>query len=178
MSRARSSYRDQWMAVMYLATETFRQVMGRLAAGVTVVTAKDADGGPRGFTATAVCSVSLDPPLVLVCVGRDAHTLNAIRASGRYALNFLRSGDTPTSDRFAGSEGPKFEGIEWAAAPGGSPLLPGTLAWVECEVERKVEAGDHAVFIGRVTEARVEPPDGAPLVHFGGLYHTVTRLDG
>jgi len=162
---------------MSLATETFREVMGRLAGGVTVATAQHADGGPRGFTATAVCSVSLDPPLVLVCVGRDAQTLKAIRASGRYALNFLRSGDTANSDRFAGSGEPKFEEFEWAAAPGGSPLLPGTLAWVECEVEREIEAGDHAIFIGRVTEARVEGPDGAPLVHFGGLYHTVTRLD-
>jgi flavin reductase (DIM6/NTAB) family NADH-FMN oxidoreductase RutF len=163
---------------MSFATETFREVMGCLAGGVTVVTARDAEGDPRGFTATAVCSVSLDPPLVLVCVGRDAHTLEAIRASGRYALNFLRSGDTPNSDRFAGSEGPKFQGLEWAAAPSGSPLLPGALAWVECEVEQEVEAGDHTVFIGRVTQGRVEPPDGAPLVHFGGRYHTVTRLDG
>ena len=162
---------------MSLGTESFREVMGRLAGGVVVVTARDADGGPRGFTATAVCSVSLDPPLVLVCVGRDAHTLKAIRSSGRYALHFLRSGDTPKADRFAGSDGPKFEGIEWAAAPGGSPLLPGTLAWVECEVQREVEAGDHAIFIGLVTEARVELPDGAPLVHFGACYHTVTRLD-
>jgi len=160
------------------ATETFREVMGWLAGGVTVVTARDVEGGPRGFTATAVCSVSLDPPLVLACVSRDAHTLKAIRTSGRYALNFLRSGDTPNSDRFAESEGPKFEGIEWFSAPDGSPLLRGTLAWVECEVEREVEAGDHTIFIGRVTEARVEPPDGAPLVHFGGRYHTVKRLDG
>jgi flavin reductase (DIM6/NTAB) family NADH-FMN oxidoreductase RutF len=166
------------MAVMSVETESFREVMGRLAGGVIVVTARDAEGDPRGFTATAVCSVSLDPPLVLVCVGRDALTLKAIRASGRYALNFLRSGDAPNSDRFAGSEGPKFEGIEWATASGGSPLLQGILAWVECEVEREVEAGDHTIFIGRVTEGRVEPPDGAPLVHFGGRYHTVTRLDG
>ena len=151
--------------------------MGRLAGGVAVVTALDADGDPRGLTATAVCSVSLDPPLVLVCVARESHTLTAIRASGRYALNFLRSADTFSSARFAGSAGSKFEGVEWTAAPGGSPVLPGTLAWVECDVERDVEGGDHTIFIGRVTQARTELPDAVPLVHFGGSYHTVAGLD-
>ena len=151
--------------------------MGRLAGGVTVVTALDADGDPRGFTATAVCSVSLDPPLVLVCVGREGHTLGAIRDSGRYALNFIPSGGLESSNRFAGSETTKFEEVEWTAAPGGSPVLPDILGWVECEVERAVEAGDHTVFIGRVTEGCVELPGSAPLVHFGGRYHTVARLD-
>jgi flavin reductase (DIM6/NTAB) family NADH-FMN oxidoreductase RutF len=155
----------------------FREVMGRLAGGVTVVTALDAEGDPSGFTATAVCSVSLDPPLVLVCVGREGHTLKAIRDSGRYALNFVSSGGLERSNRFAGSGTKKFEGVEWTAAPGGSPVLPDILAWVECEVERVVEAGDHTVFIGRVTEGHVELPDSAPLVHFGGRYHTVAQLD-
>ena len=151
--------------------------MGRLAGGVTVVTALDADGFPSGFTATAVCSVSLEPPLVLVCVGREGHTLKAISDSGRYALNFVSSGGQETSSRFAGSGMTKFEGVEWTAAPGGSPVLPEVLAWVECQVEQAVEAGDHTVFIGRVTEGRMESPESDPLVHFGGRYHTVARLE-
>jgi len=163
--------------MMFLEAETFREVMGRLAGGVTVVTAVGGDGQPYGFTATAVCSVSLDPPLVLVCVTREAHTPGAIRAAGRYALNFLSSGDASRADRFAASRGRKFEGVEWAAAPGGSPLLSGILAWVECDVERNVEAGDHTIFIGRVTAADIESANEAPLVHFGGLYHTVEALD-
>jgi len=162
---------------MSLAPEVFREVMGRLAGGVTVVTALGGDGDPRGFTATAVCSVSLDPPLVLVCVGRDAKTAGAIREASRYALNFLRSGDATSADRFAGSKGTKFEGVEWGAAPGGSPLLPGVLAWVECDVERDVEAGDHTIFIGRVTAADIEMASEPPLVHFGGRYHTVAALE-
>ena len=162
---------------MSLAPEVFREVMGRLAGGVTVVTALGGDGDPRGLTATAVCSVSLDPPLVLVCVGRDAHTPGAIREASRYALNFLRSGDATSADRFAGSKGAKFEGVEWGAAPGGSPLLPGVLAWVECDVERDVEAGDHTIFIGRVTAADIEMASEPPLVHFGGRYHTVAALE-
>jgi len=151
--------------------------MGRLAGGVTVVTALDGDGSPRGFTATAVCSVSLDPPLVLVCVAREARTPAAIRDAGRYALNFLHSGDASSSDRFAASGGSKFDGVEWAAAPGGAPLLSGVLAWVECEVEFDVEAGDHTIFVGRVTAAEIEMANESPLVHFGGRYHTVEALD-
>ena len=162
---------------MSLEPEAFREVMGRLAGGVTVVTALGGDGRPRGFTATAVCSVSLVPPLVLVCVGADAATPGAIREAGRYALNFLRSEDTATADRFAGSKGTKFEGVEWVAAPGGSPLLPGGLAWVECTVENEVEAGDHTIFIGRVAAAAIESAQEPPLVHFGGRYHTVASLD-
>jgi flavin reductase (DIM6/NTAB) family NADH-FMN oxidoreductase RutF len=162
---------------MDLVPGTFREVMGRLAGGVTVVTALDAAGQPCGFTATAVCSVSLDPPLVLVCVAREAHTPAAIRGARRYALNFLRSGDASVSDRFATSEESKSDGIEWTGAPGGSPLLPGVLGWVECDVEQDLEAGDHTIFIGRVIAANVEMPDEAPLVHFGGRYHTVMALD-
>ena len=162
---------------MSLEPEAFREVMGRLAGGVTVVTALGGDGRPRGFTATAVCSVSLVPPLVLVCVGADAATPGAIREAGRYALNFLRSEDTATADRFAGSKGTKFEGVEWVAAPGGSPLLPGGLAWVACTVESEVEAGDHTIFIGRVAAAAIDSAQEPPLVHFGGRYHTLASLD-
>ena len=103
--------------------------------------------------------------------------LGAIREAGRYALNFLFSGDAASADRFAGSKGTKFEGVEWDAAPGGSPLLSGVMAWVECDVERDVGAGDHTIFIGRVTAADIASASDAPLVHFGGRYHTVAALD-
>jgi flavin reductase (DIM6/NTAB) family NADH-FMN oxidoreductase RutF len=162
---------------MQVTPPVLREVMGRLAGGVTVVTALGAGHEPHGFTATAVCSVSMDPPLVLVCVGREAHTPRAIHASGRYALNFLHSGDASASDRFAGSREHKFEGVEWRAAPDGSPLLPDVLAWLECDVERYFDAGDHTIFIGRVSAGRVERPDAAPLIHFGGRYHTVAGAD-
>ena len=162
---------------MQVTPQVFREVMGRLASGVTVVTALGAGHEPHGFTATAVCSVSMDPPLVLVCVGREAHTPRAIRASGRYALNFLHSGDASASDRFAGSGEHKFEEVEWRPAPDGSPLLPDVLAWLECDVERYVDAGDHTIFIGRVLAGSVERPDAAPLIHFGGRYHTVAGAD-
>ncbi len=162
---------------MQVTPPVFKEVMGRLAGGVTVVTALGVGHEPHGFTATAVCSVSLDPPLVLVCIEGKAHTPGAIRASGRYALNFLHSGDASASDRFAGSGEHKFVGVEWRAAPDGSPLLPDVLAWLECDVERYVDAGDHTIFIGRVSAASVERPDATPLIHFGGRYHTVAGVD-
>lgn len=170
-----SWFRDRG-AAMSFAPDDFRHVMGRLAGGVAIVTASDA-GEPRGLTATAICSVSLEPPLVLACIGQEAHTLAAVRASGRYALNFLVSADRARADRFARAAGEKFDGMEWIPAPGGSPLLTGSLAWAECQVEQEVEAGDHAIFIGRVTHARVELPDASPLVYFGGRYHTVTVIE-
>jgi len=149
---------------MQVTPQVFREVMGRLAGGVTVVTALGVGHEPHGFTATAVCSVSM-------------HTPRAIRASGRYALNLLHSGDASASDRFAGSGEHKFEGVEWRAAPDGSPLLPDVLAWLECDVEQYVEAGDHTIFIGRVSAGSVERPDAVPLIHFGGRYHIVARAD-
>jgi flavin reductase (DIM6/NTAB) family NADH-FMN oxidoreductase RutF len=151
--------------------------MGRLAGGVTVVTTRDEHDAPRGFTATAVCSVSLEPPLVLVCVGREGQTLEALRASGTFALNFIRREAAAVSERFAGTDERKFEGVAWVPAPAGSPRLSGAVAWVECSVQREVEAGDHIIFIGRVTDARVEDPGEAPLVHFAGRYHTLLPLD-
>ncbi len=161
---------------MSVSPAAFREAMGHLAGGVTVVTATNAAGEPHGFTATAVCSVSLDPPLVLVCVGLQGKTLGAIRESGRYALNFLHQGGTDSSARFSGSDERKFAELDWSFAPGGSPLLADALAWAECVVEREIEAGDHVIFIGRVSSAEGARTDGNPLVHFKGRYHTITPL--
>ena len=162
---------------MSVNSAAFREAMGHLAGGVTVVTTVNAAGEPHGFTATAVCSVSLDPPLVLVCVGFQGKTLSAIRESGRYALNFLHRDGTANSARFSGSDDRKFDDLDWTAAPDGSPLLTQALAWAECAVEREIEAGDHVVFIGRVTSAEGGRVAGTPLIHFKGRYHTVTPLD-
>ena len=158
--------------------ELFREVLGRLAAGVTVVTTLDAAGEPRGLTATAVSSVSLDPPLVLVCAGRDSHTCEAIRSSGRYALNFLHSGAPDLSDRFAAANERKFDGVDWREGPYGLPLLHACLAWLECAVESEVEAGDHTIFIARVLAAAVERAESEPLVHYRGQYRILREGSG
>jgi len=158
---------------MDVTPQVFRDVLGRLANGVSIVTALDADGGPQGLTATSVCSVSLEPPLVLACLGRESQTHGAIRSSHRFALSFLSSDAVRIADRFATRDPDKFEALGWREGPGGMPLIGDALSWVECDVERVVEAGDHTIFIGRVTAAGVSEPEGRPLLHFRGRYGTL-----
>jgi len=161
---------------MGIAPQEFRDVMSRLSGGVSVVTATDGDGHAQGLTATAVCSVSVEPPLVLACLGRQSQTHAAIGASGRYALNFLSTAGRELADRFASSASDKFDDIGWDMGPGGCPLLEGALAWVECEVHRVIEAGDHTIFIGLVPLAGVAEPCRDPLLYFRGRYRTTAEI--
>jgi len=155
----------------------FRELMGRLAGGITVVTTVARDGTPRGLTATAVCAVSLSPPLVLVCLGTDTQTCQAIRDTRLYALNFLHDAGRTLSDRFASSINDKFRGVEWAPGPGGCPILEQTLGWAECEVEQEVEAGDHAILVARLVAGDLRDTGRGPLLHYRGLYHSSARVD-
>ena len=149
-----------------VAPAAFRRAFAELAGGVVVVTSRGDDGEPVGLTATSVCSVSLTPPLVLACIGGGSATGEAIRASGRFALHFLSEGQRSLASRVAVSGVDKFAGLEPFTGELGLPLLDGCLATCECEVERTVEAGDHAVFIGRVVTARAADGSGAPLLWF------------
>jgi flavin reductase (DIM6/NTAB) family NADH-FMN oxidoreductase RutF len=152
-------------------TLEFRLAMSRLAAGVSIVTATDGEGQPRGLTATAVCSVSLRPPLVLASVSNDSTTHAAIAATEAFALNFLGRGEEELARRFAGKAGAKFEGVEWVAGASGCPLIPEALASCECVLEQTVPAGDHTLFVGRVVRVRVNAEAANdPLIHFAGAY--------
>lgn len=161
---------------MTVSTEEFRRALARLAGGVAVVTSRGSAGEPRGMTATAVCSVSLSPPLVLACLDVGTHTHAAVRASGIYALHFLGERDLSLARRFAREEGDKFHGLKVGAGVTGAPVLEGALAWCDCTVVRTVSAGDHTVFIGRVEAAGVRDvePTGEgparPLVYYLGAY--------
>lgn len=143
----------------------FRRALAELAGGIVVVTSTGHDGVPLGLTATSVCSVSVAPPLVLVCVGGDSATGGAIRASGHFALNFLADGQRSLAARFAVSGVDKFEGVAHRRGGLGLPLLEECLAACECAIERTVEAGDHAIFIGRVVSVRADG-NGTPLLWF------------
>lgn len=156
----------------------FRRALAQLAGGVVVVTSADLGGAPAGVTATAVCSVSLDPPLVLVCLGADSRTRETIAASGRYAINVLGSGHRSHAERFAASGDGKFDGLTWQPGRSGCPLLPGSIAVCECEVEQSIRAGDHTVFIGRVIGATAtEAPRSRPLLWYRGRYAQTTTED-
>jgi 3-hydroxy-9,10-secoandrosta-1,3,5(10)-triene-9,17-dione monooxygenase reductase component len=149
----------------------FRKVLGHFAAGVTVVTTTGADRAPYGLTATAFTSVSLDPPLVLVCVDKKSETYPHL-SSGVFAVNFLASDQQDVSQRFATSGGDKFNGVDFRRGTLGVPLLPGTIGHLECRIVHIYDGGDHTIYVGEVDTAAAGA--GAPLLYFRGAYGTTT----
>jgi flavin reductase (DIM6/NTAB) family NADH-FMN oxidoreductase RutF len=133
---------------------SFRDVLSSFPAGVVVVTAAHPGGAPAGLTVSAFCSVSAEPPLVLVCVDLESNTLPAIRGAGGFTVNVLAAGSEPLALHFASKAEDKFAAIEWqpGPSPGGPILARHSVAHLVCAVEREVPGGDHAVFIGRVLE--------------------------
>ncbi len=160
--------------------EEFRRTLGWLAGGVTVISSIDDAGRPVGLTATAVCSVSLEPPLVMACVSRGSTTHAAIVASSRFALNILPASARALADRFATGAADKFAGVDWTAGSSGCPLLQGATAVCECSLEESIAAGDHTIFVGRVegTHVRVPAGDEPPaLLYYRGAYASTRPVD-
>lgn len=162
---------------MTAGTEEFKRALAHLVGGVVIVTTRDAAGEPRGMTATAVCSVSLDPPLVMACMNQASNTHAALEESGVFALNILPEAARDLAQRFASSSSEKFEGVLVGTGDTGAPLLSVALAHCDCEVERSVVAGDHTIFIGRVVSAGARPAEHGPLVYFRGRYGSVGPAD-
>jgi flavin reductase (DIM6/NTAB) family NADH-FMN oxidoreductase RutF len=161
---------------MALTPAEFRTALRSFAAGVTVVTTRDREGRPSGLTASAFTSVSLDPPLVLVCVDHTATAHPDFRDRGWFAVNVLRSEQESLSRRFALSGGDKFRGVPCHEGRTGLPLLDGALATLECRIVEVHDAGDHTIFIGQVESASVA--GGRPLVYFHGSYHSLMPDSG
>ena len=151
--------------------QELRRVMGLFATGVTVITTNDADGRPYGLTANAVTSVSLDPPLLLICVDRKAETFPHFFDSKLFVLNILAEHQEDVSRRFATTGGDKFGGLDYRLGRLGTPILGGTLGHIECRIVETHEAGDHVIHLGRVEHA--EWSDGRPLLFFRGRYHQI-----
>lgn len=149
----------------------FRDVLGLFATGVAVITGKAQDGSPLGATVSSFSSVSLDPPLVLFSIGRNAKAFPAWEAVGAFTVNILAEDQSDTSTRFARAMTDKWQGIEPRVATNGAPLLPGALAWLECTSYAKYDGGDHLIFVGRVDLLAVrKATDFRPLVFFRGQY--------
>jgi flavin reductase len=152
--------------------DAFRAALGSFATGVSVMTT-EVDGEPHGMTANALSSVSLEPPLVLVCVDRDALMADLVQRAGVFALSFLGADQESLSwhfadpDRALGAAG--FEGVASRTAATGCRVLEHTVGWVDCEVVQSVDAGDHVVVIGRVVASHADEAI-APLVYFRGAY--------
>lgn len=138
--------------------ECFKAIMASAPGPATVVTALGADGRPQGLTMSAVCSVSLEPPLVLACLDRSSHTLTALRASGSFTVNYLSRGRERVALDFATKSGTKFDGHAWElpAAGVGGPVLPEHIAaYAACRVVDLIDAGDHVIAVGQVLEGEV-----------------------
>jgi flavin reductase (DIM6/NTAB) family NADH-FMN oxidoreductase RutF len=144
--------------------------MAAFPTGVTVVTTTDADGAFKGFTSNAVTSVSLDPPMLLVCVALTSETLPVLRHAGRFVVNFLKSGEHETSDRFARKGADKFLGVSFDVCAGLPVLRAHTIAHAICTTEVELEAGDHIVLIGRVVDGHAIPTEARPLLYYQSTY--------
>ncbi len=152
--------------------DEFRAAMGSFAAGVTIITTMDVEGSPHAVTATAFASVSIKPPLCLVCIDKRARPYRPLLLRGRFAVNILNSDQEALSDRFASPIADRFASVSWW--PGdvtGCPIIAGALAWMECEIVEVHSGGDHDIFLGGVQSVQVN--DGSPLVYWRGKYSSL-----
>ena len=145
-----------------------RQALGTFATGVTVVTTVDEEGSPRGFTANSFTSVSLEPPLILVCIANDAATCPVFMGSEHFCVNILAEDQQDIAAVFASQNRTRFEHVTWRAAKYGSPLLDGALTHFECRRTNSIDAGDHAIIIGEVLDYGTS--GRSPLVYCSGSY--------
>lgn len=150
-----------------LTPQAFRDVIGHFASGVTVITTT-LDGVRHGTTASAVSSLSLEPPMLLVCMNRSSATGQALLRSGAFAVNILGEGDDELARRFAGKGDDKFAGVAVDTGEHGQPLLLDALAQLVCRVTQQVEVGTHIVFFAEVHEATARP--GEPLAYYRGKF--------
>lgn len=143
----------------------FRSVLGHFATGVAIVTAID-DGEPVGITIQSFCSLSIDPPLILVCPALTSTTWPRIEAVGQMCVNLLADGQEQLARQFARSRTDKYRGVAWTpSAATGSPMLDGALAWIDCEVQRAYPGGDHLIVVARVLDLEART-DLRPLIFF------------
>lgn len=157
---------------MTIDASAFRSLMGRFATGVTVITAQDSNGVQNGMTVSAFCSLSLDPPLVLMCIDSSASMFDLLTTCDRFTVNILASDQEEIARRFATTETTKFEGIGFSLVEQDA-VLDGVLAHAQCSRINSVEAGDHTIVIGEVRSATVT--EGQPLLYFRGGYSSLGR---
>ncbi|MYE45552.1 MAG: flavin reductase [Chloroflexi bacterium] len=155
-------------------TRLFRDVCGNFATGVSVVTMVG-ESGPRGLTANAISALSLDPTLFLVCVDLGATSYPVIDEAGKFAINLLAEDQEDVSNFFAGTtsaDNPMGE-IEYHMSDLGSPLIEGSLAWLDCRTHSILDGGDHKIFVGEVASCEIVRPEADPLLFFRGRYRGI-----
>lgn len=158
---------------MPITESDFRRALSSFASGVTVVTTVDAEGGLHGLTVSAFCSVSLSPPMVLVCIEKATASHFAFLDSGVFVVHTLDENQRNISEHFATPIPDKFSGLNLVRGIGGCPILEGTLTALECRIVNCFDGGDHSIFVGVVENAVTR--EGHPLLYFRGGYRS---LDG
>jgi flavin reductase (DIM6/NTAB) family NADH-FMN oxidoreductase RutF len=165
-------------AAAAVAASEFKNAMRRLAAGVTIVATAGRKGERSGLTATAACSLSAEPPRILVCVNRDSTPNAAISRAGRFSVNVLGTRHKALALRFAGATGvqgeERFGRGEWISAATGAPVLADALAYFDCTLVDAIQSGTHTVFIGEVRAAHARK-NGAPLVYAAGTFQALAK---
>jgi flavin reductase (DIM6/NTAB) family NADH-FMN oxidoreductase RutF len=154
---------------MALDAREIRNVMGHFATGVTVITTSDITGTPFGLTVNSFTSLSLNPPLVVVCVDKTVDCYSCFDESKVFAVNILSEDQEELSRRFATKGIEKFAGIQWRMGEHGLPLLDGVIGTIECKVTRSYEGGDHTLFLGEILSATAK--GDRPLLFFKGKYY-------
>ena len=149
----------------------FRTALGMFATGVTVVTARTADGTLVGLTANSFNSVSLTPPLVLWSLGQAASAMPAFSQGWHYAINILSADQKALAEQFAGPRDQRWAGVEFTAGANGAPLLVGAAATFECFNRSRYEEGDHVIFVGEVERCHHQA-NASPLLYHGGKFYT------
>lgn len=156
---------------MAVSLEEFRSIVGSFPTGVTVVTTAGADGVPRGLTSNAFTSVSADPPLLLVCVGKTSRSLPALLDARSFVVHFLDEAATGLSATFASRADDKFAGLAWrpSAVANGAPILrDGVVAYAECQTHAEIDAGDHIILVGQIEAG--DRREGVPLIYYQRQY--------
>ncbi len=156
---------------MAIEKNELRRVMGHFATGVTVVTTHGGDGRYFGLTANAFSSVSLVPPLLLVCVDKKAESYPSFEQSKVFTVNILSADQEDISRRFAVSGGDKFDGVSYRVGANGAPILGGVLAYAECKIVAAYEGGDHMIYLGEIEETGAV--EGKPLLFYRGGYRSI-----
>jgi flavin reductase (DIM6/NTAB) family NADH-FMN oxidoreductase RutF len=163
-----------------ISEEAFKKGMRELAAAVNVITVAH-DGKQEGLTATAACSVSANPPQLLICVNTEAGGHDIILDSGKFALNILDRDQEDVAMRFAGMDGAdrseRFSVGTWSEIVTGAPCLDGALVNFDCEVVQQISAGSHSIFIGLIVGSRIKDKGGAPLIYGDGQFTGLATRD-
>jgi flavin reductase (DIM6/NTAB) family NADH-FMN oxidoreductase RutF len=159
--------------VAAVSSDAFRHACGRFATGVAIAAVRDESGVPHGLTVSSFTSVSLEPPLVLICLGHAVTNIEEFRHSRYFGLSFLREEQRAISDHFARKGHDKFDGVDWYYGRSGVPLIANALGNMECVTYQRFTSGDHDIFVGEV--AHVEVANGSPLVYYASSYRKLAE---